>query len=118
MPGGRIAHQQSFGKDIRAAASTLNSIGCQRERGTTKADEWNAERVQFFASKPHRLKRKPEMLLGIRHPQRLYVCSGAYRIMDYRSFTFDKLQVQAHRFQRGQDIGKNDGGIHVHSMNW
>ena len=49
-------------------------------------------------------------------PQRLDVFCGADRMMDYRALASLKFEVEAHRFQGKQNIGKDDSGIHTEAL--
>ena len=54
--------------------------------------------------------------VGIRNRQAVDIARGAHRIVDHRAFAGGEAQLQAHRLDRQQQIGENDGGVDVQNL--
>ena len=57
--------------------------------------------------------RHVSQIAGAVGAQRAHILGGAHRMMHHRPLAGLKLEVQAHRLQRQQQVGKDDGRVHA-----
>jgi hypothetical protein len=105
----RIHHL--LGVDVIARAAAFDHVTGQSERRTAESDHWQA-RSEVFADEAHRFGDIAQVGSAV-SLQAGDVFFLPYWLLNHRPFTGGEMEWQAHDFEREQQIGKDDGCIHV-----
>ena len=116
VPTGRVVVHHRFGAAIIFAAATLNRVARQREGRTAEAKQRRFS-GQRGLHQLQRLERVARGFVGIVGAQRRDVGGGANGIVDDGAFTLFKGKLNAQTFERRQNVGENDRGVHAERLN-
>ena len=107
--GVRVHHP--LGVNVVARAAALDHVAGQRVRRAAEADD--AQPVAKMCGYLFDCLGHVCQVAGAVGAQRCDVSGGPHRMMHHRPFAGLKLEVQAHRLQRQQQVGEDDGRIHA-----
>jgi len=99
-----------------ARCAAFNQITRERERRAREADEWRSP-VQFAPHEANRLHHIGQVVARVNRSERIHSGARANRIVNDRSLTRRKLQLNAHRNQRQQNIREQNGRVHAEDVN-
>ena len=110
MPDGRLAVHQGLRDREVARGLPLDEVAGDRERAAAEADD-GLLRLQLAADGADRVEDGPDRLGRIRNPERLDCGEGTDGLPDDRADTFDELDVDPHRHDRGHDVREHHGRV-------
>src|SRR5690606_15604767 len=79
-------------------------------RAAGKTDQGHAA-VQGRTNGADRLHHITETVFHIRYRQRVDISFGAHGLAETRAFAGFEIQAETHRIGKGEDVGKQDGGV-------
>ena len=69
--------------------------------------------LELAAEDADRFEHMPQRLARLERPQAIDVSGRSDGMFDRRPFAFDEIEVEAERSEGEQEIGKQDGGVHL-----
>ena len=96
----------------RRRMAPFNRIGGERERRSGKSNQRHAA-GKLTLDLSDRGENVRQGLPRLESSDRREVGFGAQRFFDLRSFALKKIEGDAHRFERQEQIGKENRGVHV-----
>ncbi len=91
-------------------AAPLDEIGGERPGGAAEAEDGHAA-VELAAYQAHGVEDVAQGLVDIGLAQAGDILAGAHRVREGGAVPLHELQLGAHRLQRQQDVGEEDGGV-------
>ena len=111
MPAGGLLVHERLGAEVVLRRAAFDGVGGQRERRAAETDERDAS-FELAAQEPDRLEHVAERF-GLERRQARDVGRRPYRVLDRRSLALDEVELEAHRREGQQQVGKEDRGVEV-----
>src|SRR5262249_49570232 len=111
LPGSRLVVHHLLGLDVVARSPAFDHVTGQGERRSAKAD--HRQLVTEMLDHPAHGFSHITQFTGAINYQSLHVFHRAQRALDDRTLAGGETEVQPHNLQRQQEVGKDDGGIHI-----
>ena len=111
MPRGRLRVHERLRPDVVRRGPPFDRVRRERERRPGEADQRNTS-VELRAQQPDRLEHVRRVARAARRScRRSDVCGRRGRGCDRRPFALDEIQIEPHRHEGQQQIGKQDRRI-------
>ena len=114
VPGRRIPIHQRLGPREVARMAAFDGVRCQREGRSSETNQRYPPR-KLALHLPDRVQHVRERFTRLEAADTVDVLLAPNRILDRRSLAVDEVEVDAHGLERQQQIGEENGGVHVDS---
>ena len=115
VPTRRVAVHHRLRLCVVSGRSALDGIGGQGERRAGETDEWHPA-VKLLADQTDRLQDVAERVAGLHALQPRHIVRRTDRGVDDRALALDEIKRDPHRLERQQEIGEEDRGIDVETV--
>ena len=112
MPGGRLTVHQRFRARVPGRRTSLDRVRRQGERRAGEPDERHPA-VELRAHLPDRVEHVGERVTRLEVPDLVHFRRRRDGRIDDGTLTLDEVERDAHRCQRQEEIGEENGGVDV-----
>ena len=99
----------------RAARPALDAVAGEREGRSRESDDRNAG-VESRAGRAHDVHHEADAVDIVQFPHPGHVGRLANGVVDDRPLAGGELQIEPHRFEQGQQVAEDDGGVHAEPL--
>ena len=110
MPRRRVAVHQGLGEREVVRVTTFDRIRRQRERRAGESNQRHSA-SQLALDQANGVEREGERFARIDRPHPVDILGRPNRALDGRALALDEVERDAHRLERQEQVGKQDGGV-------